>query len=63
MGAMLGALLALSLLATRTHGILEMIVNSAAPGRTMVIFVGTLAAMVAVGAMLTGWIFLAMEER
>ena len=60
MGALLGALLALSLLATGT-GLFAMIAHSAAPGLTATVLVGTFTAMFAVGATLTGWIFLAME--
>ena len=51
-----------SLLATDTHGVFEMITDSAAPALTATILVGTVAAMFAVGATLTGWIFLAMEN-
>jgi hypothetical protein len=60
MGALLGALLALSLLATGTR-LFAMIAHGAAPALTATVLVGTFAAMFAVGATLTGWIFLAME--
>ena len=62
MGGLLGTLLAASLIATRANGIFDMIVNSAAPRLTTTIFIGTFAALFAVGTTLTGWIFIAMEE-
>lgn len=61
MGALLGAFLALSLLVTEA-GLFDLIANSAAPRLTVMILVGTFAAVFAVGATLTGWIFLAIER-
>ena len=62
MGAGLGAVLALSVFAAVVPSIAQMISHAAAPGQTMMILVGSFAAMFAVGATLTGWIFLAMER-
>lgn len=63
MGATLGASLALTLLIADSRNIFAMIVNSAAPKLTMLAFLGIFATTFAVGAALTGLLFMAMEQE
>jgi hypothetical protein len=61
MGAVLGAALALLLIGTGA-GAFATIAHGAGTGSTAAILVGTFAAIFAVGATLTGWMFLAIED-
>jgi hypothetical protein len=60
MGAVLGAALALLLIGTGA-GVFATIAHGAATGSTSAVLVGAFAAIFAVGATLTGWMFLAIE--
>ena len=62
MGAMLGTFLAIYLIVSDSQRVFHMIINSSAPQLTMTVFVGALALIFAVGATLTGWIFLMEDE-
>lgn len=62
MGAMLGTFLAIYLIVSDTQRVFQMIINSSAPQLTMTVFVGVLALSFAVGATLTGWLFLMEDE-
>ena len=62
MGAALGASLAISLLLCNAQNALQMIVNSTSPKLMLVVFVSTFSLIFAVGATLTGLIFV-LEER
>jgi hypothetical protein len=62
MGATLGTFLATYLIVSDTQRVFQMIINSSAPKLTMTVFVGVLALWFAVGATLTGWIFLMEDE-
>lgn len=62
MGAGLGAALALSLALSSSRDIAAMIAHSAEPANTFAVFVGAFAVLCAVGATLTGLIFLMIEE-
>ena len=63
MGMGLGICLALALIAADTRNIFDMIVHSSVPQLTMTVFVGMFAAIVGVGAVLTGLILTLMDER
>ena len=63
MGAGLGLLLSLTLIVSGAGNIFEMITNSEEPKLTAAIFVGFFTSIIAVGATLSGLIFMAMEER
>jgi len=58
MGASLGTSLALALIMTDIGRIFEMIVSSAQPRITILVFVGVLGSICAVGATITGLIFM-----
>ncbi len=62
MGASLGTGLALVLLMMDTGRIIEMIVSSAQPRMTTLVFVGVLGSTCAVGATITGLIFMLAED-
>jgi hypothetical protein len=62
MGASLGTSLALALIMTDTGRIFEMIVSSAQPRVTILVFVGVLGSICAVGATITGLIFMLAED-
>jgi hypothetical protein len=62
MGASLGTSLALALIMTDTGRIFEMIVSSAQPRVTILVFVGVLGSVCAVGATITGLIFMLAED-
>jgi len=62
MGATLGTGLALALLMMDTGRIFEMIVSSAQPRITTLVFVGVLGSTCAVGATITGLIFMLAED-
>ena len=62
MGATLGTGLALALLMMDTGRIFEMIVSSAQPRITTLEFVGVLGSTCAVGATVTGLIFMLAED-
>jgi hypothetical protein len=62
MGTGLGALLAVVLLLSGVHEISQMIVNSADPAGTLLVFVGTLTLSFGIGATLTGLIF-TLQDR
>ena len=62
MGASLGTGLALVLLMMDTGRIFEMIVSSAQPRITTLVFVGVLGSICAVGATITGLIFMLAED-
>jgi hypothetical protein len=63
MGGGLGAFLAVSLMIGDGRPIAAMILNSAAPGLTTLVFVGIFASVFAVGAAITGLLFVSMEEK
>lgn len=63
MGAGLGAFLALSLIVTDARHIFDMIVNSSAPRLTIAVLVSTFVLIFAIGASLTGMIFISMEDN
>jgi hypothetical protein len=62
MGASLGTGLALALITMDTGRIFEMIVSSANPRITAFVFVGVLGSICAVGATITGLIFMLAED-
>jgi hypothetical protein len=62
MGASLGTGLALALIMMDTGRIFEMIVSSVQPGITTLVFVGVLGSICAVGATITGLIFMLAED-
>jgi hypothetical protein len=62
MGALLGTGLALALITMDTGRIFEMIVSSASPQTTTLVFVGVLGSICAVGATITGLIFMLAED-
>jgi hypothetical protein len=62
MGASLGTGLALALIMMDSGRIFEMIVNGAQPGMTTLVFVGVLGSICAVGATITGLIFMLAED-
>ena len=62
MGACLGTGLALALIMMDTGRILEMVVSSAQPRITTLVFVGVLGSICAVGATITGLIFMLEED-
>jgi len=62
MGGTLGALLAISLLLSDAQNIFQMIINSAAPQLILMVFVGAFTLVFAIGATLTGAIFV-LEDR
>jgi len=63
MGAALGTALAIALILTDTGRIFEMIVSSAQPRVTTLVFVGVLGSICAVGATITGLIFMLAEDE
>jgi hypothetical protein len=62
MGASLGTGLALALIVMDTGRIYEMIASSAQPQLTILVFVGVLGSICAVGATITGLIFMLTGE-
>jgi hypothetical protein len=62
MGASLGTGLALALIMMDTGRIFELIVGSAQPRITTLFFVGVLGSICAVGATITGLIFMLAED-
>ena len=62
MGALLGTSLALALIMMDTGRVFEMIVSSAEPRITTLVFVGVLGSICAVGATITGLIFMLVED-
>jgi hypothetical protein len=62
MGASLGTGLALALLTIDTNHIFEMIVSNRYPQITTFVFVGVLGSICAVGATITGLIFMLDED-
>ena len=62
MGALLGTGLALAVIMMDTGRIFEMIVGSAQPRLTALVFVGVLGSICAVGATITGLIFMLAED-
>lgn len=62
MGAGLGTFLALTLLVADSRSIFSMIVDSAVPELTILAFLGIFAGTFAVGATLTGLLFVWMED-
>ena len=63
MGATLGTALAFALILTDTDRIFEMTVSSAQPRVTTFVFVGVLGSICAVGATITGLIFMLAEDE
>lgn len=63
MGASLGTGLALGLILMDTGRIFEMIASSAQPRITTLVFVGVLGSICAVGATITGLIFMMTEDE
>jgi hypothetical protein len=61
MSAALGLMLALLLLFSNGHCILDMIVNSAAPELTMAVLIAVFTVLFGVGATLTGLLFILVE--
>jgi hypothetical protein len=59
----LGTALALALILTNTDRIFEMIVSSAQPRMTTAVFIGALGSVCAVGATITGLIFMLAEDE
>jgi hypothetical protein len=62
MGASLGTGLALALILVDSGRLLEMIASNAPPGVTTLVFVGLLGSVCAVGATITGLIFMLAED-
>jgi hypothetical protein len=62
MGASLGTGLALALLTMDTNHVFETIVSSGYPQMTTFVFVGVLGSICAVGATITGLIFMLAED-
>jgi len=62
MGASLGTALALAPVMMDTGRIFEMIVSSAEPRLTTLVFVGVLGSICAIGATITGLIFMFIED-
>lgn len=63
MGASLGTGLAVSLIIMNARHIFEMIVSSSHPRITMIVFVGALGSVCAIGATITGFIFVLTENE
>jgi hypothetical protein len=63
MGALLGTGLALALIVMDSGRIIEMIAGSAQPRMTTLVFVGVLGSICAVGATITGLIFMLAEDE
>jgi hypothetical protein len=62
MGGLLGTALAVTLIVINARNILDLIALSASPWMTGMVFVSVLALFCAVGATLTGLIFILAEE-
>lgn len=62
MGGLLGTALAVSLVIMNVRNILELIAHSSAPWLTGIVFVSIFSLFCAVGATLTGFIFILAEE-
>jgi hypothetical protein len=62
MGAALGFALALVLLILDAQQIIEMILDSSAPGLATLVFLGTFTVSFTVGATITGWLFIAHDN-
>jgi hypothetical protein len=62
MGASLGTGLALALILVDSGRLLEIIASSAPPGVTTLVFIGVLGSVCAVGATITGLIFMLTED-
>ena len=62
MGGLLGTVLAVSLIVMNARNILDLIALSASPFMTGMVFVSIFALFCAVGATLTGLIFILAEE-
>ena len=62
MGGLLGTALAVSLLVMNARNILDLVALSASPWMTGMVFVSIFALFCAVGATLTGLIFIMAEE-
>jgi hypothetical protein len=63
MGIAFGLAFAFVLTLIDTLGVMALIDHSADPKTTMIVFVGSFALAFAVGATLTGFVFMVMEER
>jgi len=63
MGVAMGLAFSLILTIADPSGIITMINHSDAPGMTLVMFVGTIVLTFAIGATLTGLVFMMSEER
>jgi len=63
MGVAMGLAFSLVLTIADPSGIITMINHSDAPGMTLVMFVGTIVLTFAIGATLTGLVFMMSEDR
>jgi hypothetical protein len=63
MGALLGTGLAIALIVLNSQQLLEMIAHSAAPRVTTIVFVSMFMLICAVGASITGFLFMVAEEE
>lgn len=62
MGVSLGLLLSLGLIVSNGAHVFDMIINSATPKVTMVMFVGIVSSLMGVGAALSGFVFTATDN-
>lgn len=62
MGACLGAMFALTLIVSNTANIFDMMTRAPSPQGTVAIFVGATSLFFAVGATITGFIFIQVEK-
>lgn len=63
MGAALGAALVLLLMVSNTSRVFEMITQSSYPRSTLAVFFTIFVSLFAIGAGLTGWLFIIDERR
>jgi len=62
MGVAMGLAFAFLLTLIDAFGVMALIAHSADPGNTMIVFVGSFALAFGIGAALTGFVFMMMEE-
>jgi hypothetical protein len=63
MGALLGIGLAIALIVLNSRQLLDMIAHSSAPRVTTIVFVGMFMSICAVGASITGFLFMVTGEE
>ena len=63
MGATLGLSLAIALMMTNDRHVFNLLANDADPGLATAVFVGVFVLIPAIGASLSGLVFILMEDR